>query len=108
MDDVTREALDDYMCAAMKSGDCPTMQKAIQTSLKAYSDCLQSQSNRTKRIEANVEEIKDLIVENRHNTNARFEAWENQARGAKKMIDVLKIAAGAGGGAMILKFLEHF
>ena len=114
---------------AAKSGDQKLIDLAEEHRDQMMMHCIQRQADRIKKVSADNDEIKRDIADikcrmtdiatSRAVLTEKYEAvttsvlemknkvdaWQNQAKGAKWLWDILKVGVGAGGGAMILKAL---
>lgn len=69
--------------------------------------CIAHQSKRVKELQGSMSEMK-RDIEPMKKTFSEIETKKIEARGAVKMMKVLKIVLQVGGGAALLKFIQAF
>ena len=86
---------------ARASGDAARIEAVRYTIDRENLECTAHTAERLKLVEADVREIKTTV----HEVRDDIRAFHHKAEGAKLLWDALKLLAGAGGGAAILKLL---
>lgn len=99
MKESRRIELDQMLDEAISSGDQRRIEAVKRTRERENMECTSHTSERLKRVESDVIEIKALVSK----ISRSLDATKNKAKGAKMLWDILKVVVGAGGGAFLLK-----
>ena len=88
MDDTLKISLERTIDNALSSGDCDAMRNAVCVGLKAVISC---QASTSKAV---------------HEIQRSLDAIANRRRGAAMVIRIARYIVAAGGGAVLLRFLQ--
>ena len=100
-----RLELQSQMDAALAANDKARIEALRRTIDRETLECTAHTAERVKRIEKDVVEVKSDVREIKGALTAAKHRIEGAKWGAKWLWDILKVLAGAGGGAALLKAL---
>ena len=99
-----RLELQSQMDAALAANDSSQIEAIRRTIDRETLECTAHTSERVKRVEKAVDEIKTGV----NDIKTELAAWKNKAEGAGLLWKILGIFASSGGGAIILKLLAAY